>query len=77
MHPTPCSLQTFWVAWQTVLSFLIPVLTIFACWVVMIYLFLTQELNRSVTILHLISWTINIAKTYKNPVYYVEIHTIQ
>jgi len=37
--------NTFWVVWQTLLSFLIPLLTIFSCWVVMIYLFLTQEMN--------------------------------
>ena len=38
--------QTFWVVWQTVLSFLLPVLPIFTCWAVMIHHFLTRDLNR-------------------------------
>jgi len=43
----------FWVAWQTVVSFVIPALTIIACWAILIYLFLTrqfQSILKSVTL---------------------------
>ena len=46
LHWTYFTTQTFWVVWQTVLSFLLPVLTIFTCWAVMIHHFLTRDLNR-------------------------------
>jgi len=47
------STQKFWVAWQTVVSFVIPALTIIACWAILIYLFLTrqfQSILKSVTL---------------------------
>ena len=40
------STQKFWVAWQTVVSFVIPALTIIACWAILIYLFLTRQFHR-------------------------------
>ena len=40
------STQKFWVAWQTVVSFVIPALTIIACWAILIYLFLTRQFQR-------------------------------